>query len=83
MANIVNLKRPPTLTRAEALIEEVRTNIFGTQRSYKDIAASVGVAQSTVANLANGKTRWPRPKTLFPLLDTLELEMRLVRKGSK
>lgn len=81
MTNVLKLKRPLTLTRAEALIEEVRTGMFGSERSYKDLASAAGVSTSTVSNLARGKTQWPRPKTLFPLLDTIGLEMRLVRKG--
>ena len=73
--------KPRAYTSAEKLIEEVRKGIFGDTDGYKKLAARVGVSQSTVSNLANGKTRWPRPTTLFPLLNALNMEMRLVRKG--
>ena len=79
---VVQLKRPRTYTSPEALIEEVRKNLFRDGRTQKAIAAEVGVSQGTIHNLASGKTRWPRPTTLFPTLDTLDLEMRLVKKGA-
>lgn len=81
MTNVVRLQaaRPRTYTSAERLIEEVRTKIFEHGGTYKEIAASTGVSGSTISNLAQGKTRWPRPTTLFPLLNTLKLGMRLVR----
>jgi transcriptional regulator with XRE-family HTH domain len=75
--------RKRSFTTAEMLIEEVRNNIFKDGRSYKEIALKTGVAQSTINNLATGKTRWPRPTTLFPALDTLNLEMRLVRRAAR
>lgn len=82
-SNVVRLPAVPrkrSYTTAEALIEEVRNNIFRDGRSYKEIAAETGVAQSTINNLATGKTRWPRPTTLFPALDALGLEMQMVKK---
>jgi len=70
--------RPRTLTTAERMIEEVRNRIFSDGRSYKDIAEKTGVARSTINSLASGKTRWPRPTTLFPLLTALRLHIELV-----
>lgn len=69
-------------TSAEDLIEEVRRELFGSGEAYKQLATKVGVASSTIANIASGQTKWPRPTTLFPLLDTLGLEMKVVKKGS-
>ena len=73
--------KPRTYTSAETLIEEVRQSIFRDGRPYREIAATTNVANSTISNLAQGKTRWPRPTTLFPLLQSLNLEMKLVKKG--
>jgi len=70
--------RPRTLTTAERMIEEVRERIFSDGRGYREIATQTKVAASTIANLANGKTRWPRPTTLFPLLTALRLHIELV-----
>lgn len=78
--NVVQFPKPRSFTAAEAMIEEVRTSIFGDQRQYRVLAEKTGVSASTIANLASGKTRWPRPTTLFPLLDTLGLDMQLVKR---
>ena len=75
--------KPRSLTTADRLIEEVRQQIFRDGRSYKAVAADVGVSATTIANLARGKTIWPRPTTLFPTLDAVGLEMRIVKKGAK
>ena len=74
------LKRPRTFTTPEALIEEVRQGIFGEKITRKALAEEVGVSPSTIGNLVSGKTRWPRPSTLFPLLDALDLELVVRRK---
>ena len=82
--NVVQLKRPQTFTTAEALIEKVRQEIFKDGGTYKAIAVKTNVSPTTIGNLAMGKTRWPRPTTLFPLLQSLGLEMQLVKqKGEK
>lgn len=80
MGKVIQLPKPKTFTTAEAVVEEVRQAIFVDGTAYKKIAERCSVSQSTVANLATGKTRWPRPTTLFPLLHALGLEMRIVRK---
>lgn len=72
--------RPRAFTSAEKMIEEVRQQIFKFKGTYKDIATATGVNPSTIQNLARGKTRWPRPTTLFPLLITLGLKVQLVKK---
>lgn len=61
----------------EALISEITERIFADGRAYTDIAEETGVVKSTINRLAIGRTRWPRPTTLFPLLDTLGLKLTL------
>lgn len=80
---LASVRRPKSYTTPEALIEEVRKGIFGDKFGYKDIADRCKVSTSTIHNLASGKTRWPRPTTLFPLLQTLGLELRIVKKDPK
>ncbi len=82
MATVVKL-RPRVFTTAEAVIEDVRKEIFDDGDPYRKIAARCNVSATTIGNLASGKTRWPRPTTLFPLLNALGLEMRIVRKADK
>src|SRR5262245_11856766 len=71
--------KPRTFTSAEAMLDEVRTQIFRDGRKYKDIAIEVGVSHSTISNVATGKTRWPRHTTLFPLLSALGYRLELRR----
>lgn len=78
-SNVVPLRRPQNFTSPEAFIERVRQEIFHDGGTYKVLAAKTGVSGVTIGNLASGRTRWPRPTTLFPLLQTLGLEMRLVK----
>ena len=80
MTNVIRLPKPRSYTSAESVIEEVRLQIFETHTAHKEIAKRCAVSATTIHNLANGKTRWPRPTTLFPLLNALNLEMRLVPK---
>ena len=72
--------RPKTFTSQEALIEAVREEIFTSRKLYRIIAHECNVSPSTVANLASGKTRWPRPTTLFPLIHYLGFDLALVRR---
>jgi transcriptional regulator with XRE-family HTH domain len=79
MTNVVPLRRGRrSFTSAEAVIERVREKIFDCRLTYQVLADRAGVANSTVANLANGKTRWPRPNTLFPLMVALKIHIELV-----
>ena len=49
----------------------------------KELAERCHLHPSTVSNMMSGKTKWPRDTTLFPVLDALGLEMRVVKKGTK
>jgi len=76
---IHKLNRPRTFTSAELMIEELREHIFKDTRTYKELATKAGVNSTTINNLAIGKTKWPRPTTLFPLLIALGLKVQLTR----
>jgi predicted XRE-type DNA-binding protein len=73
------MNRPRTYTTAESIIESVREIIHADKRPQREIAHAVGVSTSTINNLASGKTRWPRPTTLFPLLVQLGFSLALRR----
>lgn len=81
MANVVQLnsRRPRTFTANEEFIDRLRELIFESQIHYKDLAASCGLAISTVQRLASGGTKWPRPTTLFPVLHALGYGMQLTK----
>lgn len=75
--------RPRTFTSAEAMLEQVRVIVHKDGRPQKAIAREVGVSPSTINNLASGKTRWPRPTTLFPLLRAMNMEIQLVPRKNR
>lgn len=72
-----------TFTSQEAMIDAVRESIFKDGRTYKSIAEATGVCNGTIARLASGTTRWPKPSTLFPLLDVLGYELIMQKKGNR
>jgi transcriptional regulator with XRE-family HTH domain len=80
MTNVVPIPtwKPKTFTSPEALLDEVRRQRGQVRLTNKQLASEVGVSASTVSNFQSGKTRWPRPTTLFPLLRALNLEIQLV-----
>lgn len=80
MAKVIQMRRPRNFTSAEAMLDEVRRQIFMDGRPYRIIATQTSVSLSTIHNIASGKTRWPRHTTLFPLIAALGLELTLHRK---
>lgn len=64
----VSFTKPKTFTSSEAIIELLSQKIFASKHTYKDIAKECNVSNSTIANVASRKTRWPRPTTFFALL---------------
>jgi hypothetical protein len=60
------------------MLEAVRDRVFKDGRTYKEIAVWTKVSPSTIRNLASGKTQWPRPTTLFPLMRALGVHIELV-----
>lgn len=68
---------PKSFTAAEEVIEELSLRILQSQKPYRMIAAACDVNLTTIANIANRKTRWPRPHTLFALLSYFNLRLRI------
>lgn len=78
-AKLHRFPNPRTFTSNERLIDALREEIFKDGRPFATLAAEAKVGRSTVAKLAQGGTRWPRPTTLFPLLAVLGLSLHLSR----
>jgi hypothetical protein len=80
VSNVVRIPitRPRVYTSAEAMIGQVREKVLTCGHSYTLLAGKAGVSATTIGNLAIGKTRWPRPTTLFPLLVALKMHLELV-----
>lgn len=82
--NVVELKRlarPRVFTTNEELIDEVREELWKSGISWKRLAEQANLGQGTVQRLASGQTKWPRPTTLFPLLQALGLGLAVVRNS--
>lgn len=71
--------KPRVFTEREQVVDAVREAIFRSGLPYRVIAASAGTGQSTIANLANGKTRWPRDTTLFPVMRAVGIGLSVVQ----
>lgn len=69
---------PRSFTSNEEFIEEIRNLIFSCGKTYTQLAVESHVSNSTIANIASGKTRWPRHTTLFPLTAALSKKLALV-----
>lgn len=69
--------KPRTFTKAEQVIEYMAQLVISDGRSYKKIAEQVGVSGSTLGKLANRSTRWPRPTTLFPLMQAMNVHLEI------
>lgn len=65
--------RPRVYTTNEAVIERIREEIFASGITYKVLAQRTNRSATTIRKLASGDTRWPRPETLFPLMQALRL----------
>jgi hypothetical protein len=72
--------RPRVFTKQEQFIEELRHALLTSDKNYTQLASMAHVANSTVHNIASGKTKWPRHTTLFPLLAACKLRLAFVRE---
>lgn len=85
--NVISMRtrkalKPRNYTSSEDVLDRLRAEIFEDGRPYKVLAAQMKISPSTLQNIASGKTMWPRPKTLFPLIQVLGLEINFTRAGA-
>jgi predicted transcriptional regulator len=85
MNNIVklapNTEKPnytKRLRNADDAMQTLRMEIYAWD--HKELAKAIGVSPSCIMAIRSGRTKWPRPKTFFGLLDALELDMLLVKR---
>jgi transcriptional regulator with XRE-family HTH domain len=76
--NVVNLKsKPQVFDTPERVMSMFADKIHAERKTYKQIASEMGISPSTVASLARGRTRWPRPHTFMALLRHFNLQFRI------
>lgn len=73
------MRKPRTFTSRERLIEALVDEIYSSGKTFKQLADEGDLSAGTVQRLASGHTQWPRPKTLFGLIEVLRLEISLGR----
>ena len=69
--------KPKTFTAGEQVIEYLSNRILADRRNYRQIAQDCDVSHSTISNIASRKTRWPRPKTFFSILNHYGIHLSL------
>lgn len=67
--------KPRNFTAAEDVIRHLSSRIMTSGRTYQQIADGTNLSNSTIANIASGKTTWPRPKTFFALIVYFKIRM--------
>lgn len=64
-------------TEAETVLREVRLALY--QLDHKELARKIGVSPGTIMSFRSGRTIWPRPNTLFAILEATGFAVRIVR----
>lgn len=65
------------IKNAESAMNTLRTEMYG--HDIEHMAAVVDVSVACLYSIRSGRTKWPRPKTFFGLINYLNLEMHLVK----
>ena len=68
------------INKAEDLIDVVQHELQQSEISYKLIARRIGLSESTLYALASGRTKWPRPVTLFTVLEFFGYQLMVTKK---
>lgn len=63
------------LRDAEAVMDRLRIEMH--EYDVDVLANMVGVSKSCIMAIRSGRTKWPRPKTFFGILDALNMHMTL------
>jgi len=72
-----------TLTDSLAARKLVQDEVLRSKLTYTVIAVKAGLANSTVSNIATGKTIWPRLETIVRVLAALGWVLMAQRRGGE
>ena len=67
-------------TREECM-DVVIDSLSRYQGTYKMLSIRTGLSVGCIGDIATGKTAWPRHKTLWILIDILELKLTIHRRN--
>lgn len=62
------------------IMTEVSESVRKSGKRYKDIANATGLSPSTIGAVARMDTIWPRPVTMFTLMDYFGMELEVKHK---
>lgn len=62
---------------ATELLREVRLAVY--KLDHRQLAKEIGVSPGTIMSFRSGRTVWPRPNTLFAILNATGFAVRIVR----
>ncbi len=65
----------PSFILPDHFINELRVRLFAFRPD--DVADAIGCTSRTIYAFRSGETKWPHAKTLFGILEFLEIEIRL------
>jgi transcriptional regulator with XRE-family HTH domain len=75
------IKRQPTGDNdREMIMATLSVGLENHDGSIKALAGNIGLSASTLYNVQNQKTQWPRPATLFGLARALNLRISIGRR---
>ena len=61
----------------ELMLRQVRLDCYNYHPT--ELADSIGVSAATIYSFRSGRTKWPRPNTLFPILDFLGYKIAITK----
>lgn len=76
MAKVIQLRRNVRgYITSEEVMNDIRLKLYPYE--VKEVAEACGLSTATIYSIRSGRTKWPRPNTLFAILAFLDIEFRL------
>jgi transcriptional regulator with XRE-family HTH domain len=76
MAKVVQLNASTRgYIASEQVMDDIRMRLY--QYDKREVADACQLSIGTIYSIQSGRTKWPRPNTLFAILRFLQIEFRL------
>lgn len=82
---VVPIRRPKpvygrSLTNADEVMQIIRDELH--EHDLHTLAEKMDVSYGCLVAIRSGRTKWPRPKTFFGLVEQLDLRLMLVKNNT-
>lgn len=77
---MIRPKYSQNLTNADAVMSVIRIKMY--DHDINNLAEYIGCTVGCLYAVRRGATVWPRPKTFFGLIECLDLELLVRRRGT-